>query len=99
MAKVGIPGGGVTTSPETEALNHPVLRGLVQRANDLPVADRAALLKALIPAVARDMTPREFAGFVVELGLKGEPFYDAMAHPGQGKRSRHVMGERDLEGR
>lgn len=89
----------MTTSPETEALNHPVLRELVQRANDLPLADRIALLKALIPAVVSDMTPRDFAGLIVELRLKGERFYDARAHPGQGKRSRHVMGERDLEGR
>ena len=89
----------MTTSPETDELNHPVLRELVQRANELPLPDRMALLKALIPAVARDMTPREYEGLVVELRLKGERFYDAVTHPGVGKRSRHVMGERDIEGR
>lgn len=89
----------MTTSPETDALNHPVLRELVQRANELPLPDRVALLKALIPAVARDMTPREYEGLLVELRLKGERLYDAVAHPGQGRRARHVMGERDLEGR
>ena len=89
----------MTTSPETDALNHPVLRDLVQRANELPLPDRVALLKALIPAVARDMTPREYEGLVAELRLKGERLYDAITHPGQGKQFRHVMGERDLEGR
>jgi hypothetical protein len=57
------------------------------------------LLKGLIPGVARDMTPKEYEGLMVELRLKGERFYDAITHPGQGKRSRHVMGERDVEGR
>lgn len=89
----------MTTTPETDELNHPVLRDLVHRANQLPLPDRLALLKALIPAIARDMTPRDYEGLVVELRLKGERYYDAMTHPGQGKRSRHVMGERDIEGR
>jgi hypothetical protein len=89
----------VTTSPETDALNHPVLRDLVQRANELPLPDRVALLKALIPAVARDMTPREYEGLVAELRLKGERLYAAITHPGQGRQFRHVMGERDLEKR
>ena len=89
----------MTTSRETDDLNHPALRELVQRVHELPLADRVALLKALIPAVAKDITPRDFEGLVVELRLKGERFYDAVTHPGQGKRSRHVMGERDLEGR
>jgi hypothetical protein len=80
----------VTTSKETEALNHPVLRVLVQGVDQLPLADRVTLLKALVPLVARDL---------VELRLKGERFYDAVSHPGQGRRSRHVTGERDLEGR
>jgi hypothetical protein len=89
----------VTTSRETEELNHPELRALVNRANELPVSDRIALLKGLIPSVARDMPPKEYEGLIVELRLKGERYYDAVGHPGQGKRSRHVMGERDIEGR
>ena len=89
----------MTTSEETEDLNHPVLRDLVNRANELPLADRVALLKALIPLVADQMKPRDFAGLAAELRLKGERFYDARAHPGQGGKSRHVMGERDVEGR
>lgn len=89
----------MTTSPETEELNHPELRTLVQRANALPLADRLTLLKALVPGVADAMTPRDFEGFVVELRLKGERFYDARSHPGQGRKTRHVPGERDVEGR
>lgn len=89
----------MTTSDETEGLSHPVLRQIVHRVNALPLADRLTLIKALIPAVARDMTPRDYEGLVVELRLKGERYYDAVAHPGQGRQSRHVMGERDIEGR
>jgi hypothetical protein len=89
----------VTTSPETEDLNHPVLRRIVNEANSLTLADRITLLKGLIPGVAKDITPRDFEGLVVELRLKGERLYDAITHPGQGKKSRHVMGERDIEGR
>ena len=40
-----------------------------------------------------------FAGLVAELKLKGERVYDAMAHPGEGRKARNVMGERDVEGR
>ncbi len=89
----------MTTSPETEDLNHPVLRRIVNEANSLTLADRITLLKGLIPGVAKDITPRDFEGLVVELRLKGERLYDAITHPGQGKKSRHVMGERDIEGR
>jgi hypothetical protein len=89
----------VTTSRETEDLNHPVLRRLVNEANALTLADRITLLKGLIPGVAEEMTPRDFEGLVVELRMKGERFYDALMHPGQGRKTRHVMGERDVEGR
>lgn len=89
----------MTTSPETTNLNHPILRGLVDTANALSVADRTTLLKALVPGVARDITPRDFEGLMVELRLKGERFYEAVKHPGEGRKSRHVMGERDLEER
>ncbi len=89
----------VTTSRETEELNHPVLRRMVNEANSLTLADRITLLKGLIPGVAKEMIPRDFEGLIVELRLKGERFYDAVTHPGQGKKTRHVMGERDVEGR
>jgi hypothetical protein len=89
----------VTTSDETEGLDHPVLRQLVSSAREMSLADRITLLKGLIPAVAKDMNPRDFAGLIAELRMKGERFHDATSHPGEGRRARHVMGERDVEGR
>lgn len=89
----------MTTSRQTEALNHPAIRDLVNGANALPLSDRVTLLKALIPEIARELSPREFEAIMVDLRLKGERFYDALAHPGQGRESRHVMGERDVERR
>jgi hypothetical protein len=89
----------MTTSRETEGLDHPALRDLVQKANALPTAERMTLLKGLIPGVARELHPREFEALIDELRLKGERFYDAALHPGQGRAERNVMGERDVEGR
>ncbi|MDO8502000.1 MAG: hypothetical protein Q7S20_09150 [Gemmatimonadaceae bacterium] len=89
----------MTTSRETNNLNHSMLRELVGAANAMPLADRITLLKALVPGIAREMTPRDFEGLMVELRLKGERFYDAVTHPGEGRDSRHVMGERDIEER
>lgn len=89
----------MTTSRETDSLDHPALRELVDRIRLLTLDDRLTLLKGLIPSIADEMTPRDFEAFAVELRLKGERFYDAKQHPGQGRAKRHVMGERDLEGR
>ena len=89
----------MTTSRETQKLNLDALRRLLKDANALSLADRLTLLKGLIPGVAREMSPKDFEGFLVELRLKGERFYDAELHPGKGRASRHVIGERDLEGR
>lgn len=89
----------MTTSDETDGLDHPTLRRLVDEADALPLADRRAFLKGLVPGIAREMSPIEFEAFVLELRLKGERFYDATLHPGMGRASRHVIGERDLEGR
>ena len=89
----------MTTSRQTEELNHPAIRELVNGANGLPLGDRVTLLKALIPEIARELSPREFEAIMVELRLKGERFYDALTHPGQGRDSRRVMGERDVERR
>ena len=74
-------------------------RRLHRNAAALSLGDRVTLLKALIPEVAREMSPREFEATMVELRLKGERFYDALTHPGQGRDSRRVMGERDVERR
>ena len=89
----------MTTSNETERLNHPALRRLVKEAEALSIEDRITLLKGLIPVVARDLSPKEFESLAFELRLKGERFYDASLHPGTGSADRHVIGERDLEGR
>ena len=89
----------MTTSEATEALNHPVLRRLVDQANSLPLADRVTLLKGLIPGTATELSPREFGALIAELQLKGERFYEALQNPGQGRATRQVKGERDLEGR
>jgi hypothetical protein len=89
----------MSTSRETEDLDHPILRRLVNEVEGLSLADRAALLKGLIPVVARDLSPKDFESLLLELRLKGERYYDATLHPGKGRAYRHVIGERDLEGR
>jgi len=89
----------MTTSPETDGLNHPAIRQLVNAANELRLGDRVTLLKALVPEIAREVTPRDFAAIIGELQLKGVRFYDALKHPVTGRADRHVMGERDREGR
>lgn len=89
----------MTTSPETDWMNHPILRKMVDEANTLTLPERLTLLKGIVPGIAAQMTPKEFEAFVIEFRMKGERFYDATSHPGAGRDSRHVMGERDLEGR
>jgi hypothetical protein len=89
----------MTTSPETESLDHPALRELVNDANSMTLPERLTLLKALVPGVAIEMAPADFARLIVELRLKGERFYEATDHPNEGRATRHVMGERDVEGR
>ena len=89
----------MTTSVETDWMNHPKLREIVADSNALTVEERLTLLKGLVPGIARELSPRDFEAFIVELRLKGERFYDATHHPGEGRAARHVMGERDVEGR
>ncbi|HEX6809724.1 MAG TPA: hypothetical protein VF118_17180 [Gemmatimonadaceae bacterium] len=89
----------MTTSRETNSMDHPTLRRLVDEVAALTLDERVTLLKALIPGVAEQMTPRDFEALALELRMKGERFYDAKQHPGEGRAARHVMGERDLEGR
>ena len=89
----------MTTSRETEGLDHPTIRRLVDEVNALALQDRLTLLKGLVPGIAEEMTPRDFEAFALEFRMKGERFYDAKQHPGEGKAKRRVMGERDLEGR
>jgi len=89
----------MTTSRETESLDHPAIRELVNDANAMTLADRLTLLKALIPGIAGEMAPSDFAHLIVELRLKGDRFYEATSHPNEGRATRQVMGERDVEGR
>ena len=89
----------MTTSRETQTLDHVAIRDLVNHANSLPLADRLTLLKGLVPGVASEMRAEEFEKLIVELRLKGERFYEATNHPKEGRATRQVMGERDVEGR
>ncbi len=89
----------MTTSPETESLDHPAIRELVNDANAMTLAERLTLFKALIPGIATQMSPQDFEKLILELRLKGERFYEATSHPNEGRATRQVMGERDVEGR
>ena len=89
----------MTTSSKTESLDHPAIRELVNDANSMTLAERLTLLKALVPGIASAMAPADFERLIVELRLKGERFYEATSHPNEGRATRHVMGERDVEGR
>ena len=89
----------MTTSKETDWMNHPVLRKLVDQANTMTLAERVTLVKGLVPGIARELSAQEFEGFVKDIRLKGERFHEAQTHPGQGRAQRTVPGERDVEGR
>jgi hypothetical protein len=89
----------MTTSRETESLDHPAIRELVNDANSMSLAERLTLIKGLIPGIAGAMEPKAFEKLIVELRLKGERFYEATSHPNEGRATRQVMGERDVEGR
>lgn len=89
----------MTTSRETANLDLSDIRSLVQAAHTLSLDDRTTLLKGLIPSVASEMSPRDFEALMLELRLKGERWYEAVSHPGEGERTREIPGERSLEGR
>lgn len=89
----------MTTSKETDWMNHPILRKLVQEINALALAERVTLVKGLIPGIADELSDREYEGFVESVRLKGERFHEAQAHPGEGRAARMTPGERDLEKR
>ena len=89
----------MTTSPQTDWMNHPVIRKLVEQANQLTLAERITLVKGLIPGIAAKLSEREYQGFVSEIQMKGERFHEAKNHPGEGRSQRQVPGERELEGR
>jgi hypothetical protein len=89
----------MTTSKETEWMNHPRLRKLVTAVNELTLAERITLVKGLVPAIADELSDTEYEKFVAAIRLKGERFHEAQAHPGEGRAERKVPGERDIEGR
>ncbi len=89
----------MTTSRQTDWMNHPVMRKLVDEANHLSLAERMTLVKCLIPRIADHLTESEYAAFVDELRLKGERFQEARDHPGEGRADRLTPGERELENR
>ena len=89
----------MTTSPETDWMNHPAIRELVEQASALTLEERITLVKGLIPGIADALTEEEYEQFVTFIRLKGERFLEAKAHPGEGRAERQVPGERDLEGR
>jgi len=89
----------MTTSRQTDWMDHPVIRSLVEQANALTLAERITLVKGLIPGIADQLSEREYEGFVEEIRLKGERFHEAKSHPGQGRATRTVPGERELENR
>jgi hypothetical protein len=89
----------MTTSPETDWMNHPAIRELVEQANRLALEERITLVKGLIPAIADALSEDEYEQFVTFIRLKGERYLEAKAHPGEGRADRHTPGERELEGR
>lgn len=89
----------MTTSPETDWMDHPKLRRLVEETNELTLEERLTLIKGIVPGIAAQMSPNEFFRFADEFRLKGARYHDAAQHPGEGRASRSVIGERDLENR
>lgn len=89
----------MTTSEETDWMNHPAIRALVDQANTLALEERITLVKGLIPAIADALSEDEYEQFVTFVRLKGERFLEAKSHPGTGRAERHTPGDRELEGR
>ncbi len=89
----------MTTSQETDWMNHPVIRSLIDQAATLALEERITLVKGLIPGIADALSETEYEQFVTFIRLKGERFLEAKTHPGEGRAERLVPGERDLEGR
>lgn len=89
----------MTTSPETDWMNHPAIRQLVDHAKTLSLGERVTVVKGLIPGIANELSEAEYDQFVTFIRLKGERYQEAKSHPGEGRAGRHIPGDRDLEGR
>ena len=59
----------MTTSPETDWMNHPVLRKLVTEAKRLTVAERITLVKGLVPGIADELPDTKIPVKLLEGGL------------------------------
>jgi hypothetical protein len=89
----------MTTSRETDWMNHPAIRALVEQAAALALEERITLVKGLIPGIADALSEEEYERFVTFIRLKGERYHEAKTHPGEGRAGRHTPGDRELEGR
>ena len=52
-----------------------------------------------VPGIADKMRQEDYEKLMAELKLKGDRYFEATNHPKEGRATRHVMGERDVEGR
>ena len=86
----------MTTSRQTEDLNHPAIRELVNSANAMPLSDRVTLLKALIPEVARQMSAARVRGDDGGPSAQGRTVLRRAHAPGAGARlaTRHGRARR-----
>jgi hypothetical protein len=89
----------MTTSRETNWMDHPKLRRLVDEALTLSIEERITLVKGLVPGIADHLSAGEYDTFAEWVRLKGARFLEAKTHPGEGRSTRQVPGERELEGR
>ena len=89
----------MTTSRETEGMDHPKIREILLAANSLTLQERLTLVKGLVPHIAQEMSAAEYEALVAELRLKGTRFFEAKTHPGEGRAQRQTPGERDIERR
>ena len=89
----------MTTSQETDWMNHAAIRALLDQAAALALEERITLIKGLVPAIADALSEDEYEQFVTFIRLKGERYQEAKAHPGEGRSERQTPGERELEGR
>jgi hypothetical protein len=83
----------MTTSRETDWMDHPRIRELVDQATSLTAEERMTLIKGLVPALADALTVEEFGAFLDELRNKDARYREALAHPGEGRAQRQVPGE------
>lgn len=87
----------MTTSRETDWMNHPAIRKLVDEALRLTPQERVTLVKGLVPGIADALTEEDFEEFAEEVRRKGQRYHEAKAHPGEGRAQRQTPGEKRME--